>query len=264
MPEDGRRFEHLDHERAAPGRQVVLRAHAREDAVNEADPRAVRGHETADLCQQRNQRHHPQVRGLAGHIRAGQEHDLAVGGIEPAIVGDEAGRGGEAGAILSQRPLQRRFHHRVPAGDNLQFATLVECGSHIAVLYGEVGKAEEHVELRQGIRTALEPPVVAGDLFEDAGVKIALQLGNAFLRREDARFVFLEFGCDVAFALRERLATDVFRRHISPVGVADLNVVAEDLVVAHPERLDAGAPTLHTFERRYPLARRSGAGDQLV
>ena len=80
----------------------------------------------------------------------------------------------------------------------------------------------------------------------------------------DARFVFLKLRGDVAFALRECLATDVLRWHLPSVGVADLNVVAEDLVVAYPERLDAGASTLHTFERRYPLARRSGAGDQLV
>ena len=47
--QDVRRLDHLDHERALPGGEVVLRADAREDAVHQPDARRLRRDERADL-----------------------------------------------------------------------------------------------------------------------------------------------------------------------------------------------------------------------
>ena len=59
--QDVRRLHHLDHERALARGQVVLRADAGEDAVDQADARRLRRDEGADLRQQRDQRDLPEI-----------------------------------------------------------------------------------------------------------------------------------------------------------------------------------------------------------
>ena len=88
---DRRRFDHLDHERAPPGGDVVVGADAGEDAIDDADMRRLGRHEAADLGHQHDQRHLAQVGALAGHVRAGQQHDPRVG-PERGVVGHELAR----------------------------------------------------------------------------------------------------------------------------------------------------------------------------
>ena len=61
-----------------PAAQVVLRADAREEAVDHADPRLARGHERAHLRQDHDVAGLPQVDGLPGHVRTGEDHDARV------------------------------------------------------------------------------------------------------------------------------------------------------------------------------------------
>ena len=61
---------HLDHERRLAARDVVGRADAREDAVDDRQLRVLRRHERSDLREQRQQRGLPQVGRLAAHVRA--------------------------------------------------------------------------------------------------------------------------------------------------------------------------------------------------
>jgi hypothetical protein len=65
---------------------------------------------------------------------------------------------------------------------------------------------------------------------------------------EGAVFVFAQLFGGVALAANERLLALPLRRHGVLVGLRDLDVVAEDAVVAHLERLDAGAFALPPFE----------------
>ena len=82
VPQDVRRLDHLDHERAALARQVVLRAHPREDAIHHAEPRRRGRHERPDLRQQDDQRDLPEVGRLASHVRPGQDRDRRVLGAQ--------------------------------------------------------------------------------------------------------------------------------------------------------------------------------------
>src|SRR5207247_2742738 len=54
-------LDHLNHEGTLPRCQVVLRAYAREDAINQADAGRLCGDVAANLCHQRNQRDLAQV-----------------------------------------------------------------------------------------------------------------------------------------------------------------------------------------------------------
>src|SRR5580700_7130146 len=54
--EDRRRLYHLDHEGGATTRQIVGGAHAAEEAIDDADMRALRRHEASHLRQDGDQR----------------------------------------------------------------------------------------------------------------------------------------------------------------------------------------------------------------
>ena len=75
--ENDRRLHHLDHKRGTAARQVVGGANPREQPVDDADPRARGGHETADLCHQRNQRVLAQEGRFTRHVGPGDQPDLA-------------------------------------------------------------------------------------------------------------------------------------------------------------------------------------------
>src|SRR5439155_21817408 len=75
--EDVGGFGNLDHESAAAPGQLVAGADAREDAVNNADPRLAGRHEAADVNHQSQQRHLADVSALAGHIRPSDEPEHA-------------------------------------------------------------------------------------------------------------------------------------------------------------------------------------------
>ena len=90
LGEDGGELQHLDHEGAGAGGEVVVGADAGEDAVDDADGGAGGGDEAADLGHEDDQGDLAEVGGLAGHVGAGEDGDLALGGVQERVVGDEA------------------------------------------------------------------------------------------------------------------------------------------------------------------------------
>ena len=93
------------------GVQLVAGADAGEEAVGQADRRALGRHVAADLRQQRDQRHLADVRALAGHVRAGDQSCSESSAPKLRVVGDEL-----AAELL--------LEHRVAAVDDLQHALL--------------------------------------------------------------------------------------------------------------------------------------------
>ena len=73
--QDVRRLGHLDVEGRLSRGQVVARADAREDAVDDAERRRLGGHERADLREDHDQRGLAQVGRLAAHVRPGQQDE---------------------------------------------------------------------------------------------------------------------------------------------------------------------------------------------
>ena len=75
--EDVGRLGHLDHERALAAAQVVGRADAGEQAVDDADPGTLGRDEAAQMGQDRDQGDLADVGALAGHVGAGDQEDRA-------------------------------------------------------------------------------------------------------------------------------------------------------------------------------------------
>ena len=82
--EDVRGLLHLDHEGRLAARDVVRRADARVDAIDQPELGVARRHERAGLGQQRQQRDLTQVRRLAAHVRPGEHDELLGGAVERA------------------------------------------------------------------------------------------------------------------------------------------------------------------------------------
>ena len=92
----------------------------------------------------------------------------------------------------------------------------------------------------------------------------ALQLLHALLGVEEHGLVLLELRGDEPLPANQCLTPGVIVWDMSEIGVADLYVVAEDPVVAHLQRPDAGAVTLGALQAGDVPASVSGNAPQLV
>ena len=103
---------HLDHEGGAAARQIVGRADAGEDAVDQGQGGGFGGNEGAHLRQDGDERGLAQVGGLAAHVGAGDDGDQIGGIVEIEIVGDEA-----AGFLFGEA-----FDDGMASGEDAHFA----------------------------------------------------------------------------------------------------------------------------------------------
>lgn len=93
--EDRGRLDHFEHERASVAEQVVARAYAGEDTVDDPERHALGGHKRAALRQDGNHGRLPQKRALAALVGPGD--DMEAGRISHAgrVRCEHAGRGEE-------------------------------------------------------------------------------------------------------------------------------------------------------------------------
>ena len=137
--QDVGRLDHLDHEGGLARRDFVLRADARKDAIHQAERGRVRRHERADLRHQHDQRDLAQKRGLAAHVRAGDDQDALVR-VKAHIVGHE-------------RHIRKRLlDDRMPPADDVQLVGIGQPGAHVAIADGDLRQRHGHVNLRDGAR----------------------------------------------------------------------------------------------------------------
>ena len=116
------------------------------------------------------------------------------------------------------------------------------------------GEAEQRVDHPHRLRTGPQERRRRRDCRPEIVQELELAGGDPLLRAEDDRLPFFECGCDVPLAAGEGLLADVLLGQRRGVGVADLDVVAEDPVESDLQRADAGAPPLCRLETRDPVA----------
>ena len=204
-------------------------------------------HERAGLRHEADERHLAQVGGLAAHVRPGQDDELAVPAVELRVVGHE-----RVGAVA--------LDDRVPAVEDRQLVAVVDVRLDVVVQRGGFGERGEHVERGGGPRGVLDARRLGGDRGAQRLEHLDLALEDPLVGAEDLLFVLLERRRDEALAAGNRLLAVVVGRHRVQVRLRDLDVVAEDAVVADLERGDAGAralPLLHLGD--HLLARRRDA-----
>src|ERR1043166_2854466 len=83
---DVRGLVHLHHERGLPAREIVVRAHARENAIYQTDLCAHRRHEAPDLRHQNNQRNLADIGRFPRHVRPGHDRQPYAVAVERRIV----------------------------------------------------------------------------------------------------------------------------------------------------------------------------------
>ena len=236
--ENGRRLQHLDHERRLARREVVLKPDAREDPVDDADGCRLGGNEAADLRHQRDDRNLTDESRLARHVRTGKHDDLLVAGGKSDVVRHELPR------------LDHVLDDRMPSLRDSDRVSLVQLGPHVPLPLGNLRQGREGVDARDCPRDRHDRPRGVRNLPADLTEQTRLQLGDPLLRVQDERLVLLHLRRDEAFGVHQCLAADVLLRGLRQVGAADLDVVAEDLVVPDLQRLDARPLALGLLQRR--------------
>ena len=182
----------------------------------------------------------PQEGALTGHVGTGEDDNLLFFAVQIHVVGD---------IFLSRR--HQRFDDRMPAFPDVQRLAAVHVRPTVMALHGLLGKPGEHVHLREDAAVALDVGNLLPDAADELSVKAGLDGIDAVFGRENLLFVLLELFGDVAFRVHQGLLPDPFRGHLVPVGVAHLDIVAENVVVGDFERGDSGAfglPLLHLQE----------------
>ena len=145
----------------------------------------------------------------------------------------------------------------MPAAVQFERQPIVDHWSAPALLARDLGQAGEHVGQRQCISTALERGQRIGSTLAQGREQRQLLGADAVLGAQRLVLVLLQLGRDVALGADQRLLADEVRRHLVAVGLADLDVVAEDLVVAD---LQLGQATALGFTRLIGRKPRAGVG----
>ena len=112
-------------------------AHAREDAVGQANRGRPRRDEAAALCEEHDQGRLAEIGRLSSHVWARQDHDLLLVGIEDRVVGDE-GSGRE-----------RRFHEGMAAGQDLEDVASGLGGAAGGVNVAVTGREQDALEFHR-------------------------------------------------------------------------------------------------------------------
>ena len=228
--QNARRLVHLHHKRRFARRDVVGGTHTGENLVHQPDTRRSRRNEATHLRHQHYQGGLAQQGRLTRHIRAGDDDDLLLVGVEVNIVGDVALAHG---------------HHLLDDGMaaflDVQDKRIVDDGLHIVVFQRNVGETHQAVnashdgsihlngfhELRHGGNELIVNP-----LLDDT---------NFLLRAEDFLLVLLQFLSDVTLGVGQGLLADPLRRHLVLMRIGDFEIIAEHIVVAHFQGRNARA-----------------------
>ena len=225
--QDGRHLAHLNHEGGLAAVEVVRRADAGEDAVGQRHIRALRGHEGADVGHQHDQRHLTHVGRLARHVGAGDDHDPVLR-VETGIIRHE---------LL---PADGVLHHRMPAAADLVAARVVDRGADVVVVRRDLCKGQQRVQRLHGLRGLLQARQQLLQRRANLTEQLVLQANSALLRAENLVLQLLELLGDEALGVGQRLLAGVAVGHLVVKGLGDLDVIAEDPVVADLQVLDAG------------------------
>ena len=144
---------------------------------------------------------------------------------------------------------------------DLDHAGIVHHRAAVAVFDRDDGKRRERVKLRDRGGGLLDALGARADLVAQGGEDLVFERVVTLPRGQDLLLQVLELLRDVALAVDERLLADVGVGHLILEGIGDLDVVAEDLVVADLQRADAGAFLFLRFNGgEQPLA----AGENVV
>ena len=212
---------HLHHKGGLSGSKVVRGTDAGEDGVHHAHMAAGSRHKGADLRHQGNKSVLTHIRRFTGHVGAGDDEAAVGGAVEGGIVGYE------------HTALEHLLHNGVTPLGNGQYIAVVHHGAAVVVFCRHLCQCSQYIQLGDGIGGALDAVQLCADAFQQFVEQAALQRDKTLVRAKDLAFQLLQLLRDVALAGGEGLLADIGLRHKVFVGVADLDEVAEYMVIAN-------------------------------
>ena len=198
--DDVRRFVHLHHEGRLAAREIVVRADPGENAIDQADLRARRRDEAADLRHQDDQRHLPDVGRFPGHVWSGDDGQAELFAIELGVVRHKF----FFGQILIE-------HRMAPVLDD-EPERIVEFRPAIMKQPRGFGQRAEHIERRNRGRRLLNRLELTQGFVAQFLEKLVLEVLGALVRAENFCFHFLQLRRDEALAADSGLLARVMRR----------------------------------------------------
>ena len=216
MVQDVRGFDHLDHEGALAARQVVGRADARENPVDQPELHRLGRNERSHLREHHQQRSLPDVGRFAGHVRPGDQHHAVAVAVEQTVVRHEFLAAGHRGV-----------EHRVPPALDDQPVVLENAGPVVVVKPGTFGQAQQCVDVGERVGGVLDAARETEREFAQFLKKLVFERAGLFLGAEDFAFQLFQFRGDEPLGVHEGLLADVILRHGGEIGFADLDIVAE-------------------------------------
>ena len=254
--EDIRGLVHLDHEGRIAAGEFVGGADPAENPVDLADPGRGGRHPASQMGEQRDEGDLTDIGGFSGHVRAGQQGDLLARRSQARVVGDEG-----TGAGTAQ---QHTFYDGMPALFDLEDIRIVDHGPDPVRFPGEFGPAAQDVRLGDGLGGREQGLGPGDDLGQQGLEKLRLPGEGHLVGTQHLAFLGSQFLRGEPFGVHHRLLADIIGRDRGEVGLGDLDGVAEGSVVAHFQRLDAGAVLLVAFEVRDPCLAVRGEGAEPV
>ena len=250
--EDVRRFDHLHHEGALPAGEVVGGPDPGEDAVHQPDLRRLRRNERAHLRHDDQKSGLPDVGGFAGHVRTGDDHHPVAVAVEQAVVWDEIFRA------------EQRVEHRMASAADDQPVVLEDARPAVVMKPCTFSQRGERINLCEHVGGVLNLRGKSEHIFAQLLKELVFQGARLLLRAEDLALQLLELRRDEPFGVDQCLLADVILRHGGEIGLAHLDVVAEDRIELHLERFDAGALLFALLNLRKPALAVGGGGAQFV
>ena len=131
------------------------------------------------------------------------------------------------------------------AFENLQhLRAVVELRTAVVAQGGKVREGEQYVNLSHGQRTLADAARLGGDGLAQLGEEAALDFDNLLFGVEHLGLVLLQLGRGEALGTDESLLALIVGGRVLQVGLADLDVKAEDIVELDLQRIDARALAL--------------------
>ena len=246
-------LQHLDHKGTLALRDVVAGTHSCENFIHNADVGARCGNIAAHLCHQYNECRLAQERTLTRHIGTRNHHNLLTLGVEHHIVGH---------ILLADG--HQHLNHGVATIANVDTFVLANLGSYITPLGCEPCERAEAVEVGNNRSVALQTFERCGEIAQQLLPDASLNGEDFLLCSEHLLLILFQLGSDVSLGTHKRLLANPLGRHFVLVGIAHLDIVAKDIVVANPQRGDTRALALRELNLCYAVFAVEGNVAQLV
>ena len=246
-------FVHLYHEGRLTHGDVVAGAYTGKYLVHQPDVRTLGRHEAAYLRHEGDERRLAEEGRLTGHVGTGDDDNLLRLAVEHDVVGNIFFANG-----------QLLFNDRMASLMDIEHIVVSYHRTYVVVLTRHVGKGQEAVQPGNLVGIGLYGRNELTDALHQLGIELCLQHQYLVLGSQYFFFVFLQFLRDVTLGVSQRLLAYPLLGHLVLVGIAHLDVIAEDVVVANLQAGDAGQVTFALLNLQQVVLARVGNLAQLI